>query len=48
MHQGLPINVYYTSDWDERYIILLSMYLSSDPGSLMDKMDFIIKGEDSL
>ena len=48
LHQGFPISVYYTSDWDERYITLLSMYLSSDPGSLTDKMDFIIKGEDSL
>jgi hypothetical protein len=24
------------------------MYLSNEPGSLMDKMDFIIKGEDDL
>lgn len=31
MHQGLPINVYFTDDWDESYMTWLSMYLTNNP-----------------
>lgn len=31
MHQGLPINVYFTQDWDDKYIMWLNLYLTNNP-----------------
>lgn len=40
-HTGEPINIYYTSDWNEGLMILLGLYLSDKP--LSQRMDFLMK-----